>query len=184
MASNPMMIPVETIPAHGLTVTFTEADPEFAELLLALENHGPAATGTATLELTPWPRRLDVQGRIEAQTTLTCSRGLEPYRQPLVGEFTHIFLRDGRAGRPSRRQREDEELGLELESHDLDREPLVGDTVDLASVLNEELQLAVPYKPLCLDECEGPCPNMEATASRPDAIDPRWAALKALKLDR
>jgi uncharacterized protein len=65
---------------------------------------------------------------------------------------------------------------------------LVGDTVDLVELLHEELQLALPVKPLCTEACRGICPgcgaelNEEECTCTPE-VDPRWEILKGLKLE-
>jgi uncharacterized protein len=69
--------------------------------------------------------------------------------------------------------------------------------IDLEQSLREQLILALPYAPLCKDDCrglcgrcgsdlnEGPCkcpPEPKIDESLPKAEDKRWAALKNVKL--
>ena len=63
---------------------------------------------------------------------------------------------------------------------------LQGDLVDLEPLLRDAVVLALPFQPLCQDDCPGLCPECGARlADDPDhghdaPVDPRWAALSAL----
>ena len=62
----------------------------------------------------------------------------------------------------------------------------MGDTLDLAAVLREELMLAMPSKPLCTVDCKGICAGCGAElnvakCTCPPKIDARWSALATLK---
>ena len=182
-----LRIDLERLPEEGLTVSVDRAHAGFAALLDEAsdgldEQDAQPPTGTARFEITPWPGRLDVVGRIDAELPLVCARGLDPYRQPLQTEFSHVLLRTPGAARAEE---------VELSADDLDRSEFLGTELDLTLILREELQLALPAKPLCTTPCDGPCPNwgdgvqMGEVGQDPkgdDAVDPRWAALAGLKL--
>ena len=63
---------------------------------------------------------------------------------------------------------------------------LQDDLVDLEPLLRDAVVLALPFQPLCRDDCPGLCTECGARlADDPDhaheaAIDPRWAALAQL----
>ena len=67
---------------------------------------------------------------------------------------------------------------------------LEGDLVDLEPLLRDAVVLALPFQPLCEDDCPGLCTECGARlADDPDhahdePIDPRWAGLTALQQDR
>ncbi len=176
--SNPLRIPVEEIPDRGEELVVDAAVAQFATLLAeASENE---ASGRAELTLVRWPRRVDVEGTLTAEVGQTCVRCLNPYRQPLERGIFQILLRE-----PESPDDDDDEV--ELTDFDLDRSEIVDATVDLETLLREEIQLALPLKPLCKDDCKGICQgcgaelNAEACTCEPE-IDSRWAALKDLKL--
>ena len=80
-----------------------------------------------------------------------------------------------------------DDLGLELATDDLDVYPYTGDVIDLEPLVREQFVLAVPYAPLCKDDCRGLCPqcgvDRNVTACECEKpIDPRFAALQGLKL--
>jgi uncharacterized protein len=79
------------------------------------------------------------------------------------------------------------EDGAEVAEGDLDLFPFDGDKIDLEPLMREQFVLAIPYAPLCKEDCKGLCPQCgidrntaSCTCEKP--IDPRLAALKGLKL--
>jgi len=66
--------------------------------------------------------------------------------------------------------------------------PLGHHHVDLEPLAREALTLALPLAPLCSDGCRGLCPTCGADLNQGDCacppadVDPRWAALDALRL--
>lgn len=78
------------------------------------------------------------------------------------------------------------------DDHDLDDETsrLEDDLVDLEPLLRDAVVLALPFTPLCEDDCPGLCAECGARlAEDPDhsheePIDPRWAGLTALTQDQ
>lgn len=61
------------------------------------------------------------------------------------------------------------------------------DLIDLEPLLRDAVVLALPFQPLCMEDCPGLCPECGVRlADDPDhaheaAIDPRWAGLADLK---
>ncbi len=69
-----------------------------------------------------------------------------------------------------------------LSSADLDVRFYAEPWLDLAELAAEQLQLAVPMKPLCHEDCQGLCPSCGADLNRgrcacPPSRDGRWNAL-------
>jgi uncharacterized protein len=66
---------------------------------------------------------------------------------------------------------------------------LEGDLLDLEPLLRDAVVLALPFQPLCEDDCPGLCTECGARlADDPDhtheePIDPRWAKLTTLEND-
>lgn len=74
-----------------------------------------------------------------------------------------------------------------LEDGDLDLFGYKGEEVDLEPLFRELFVLAIPYAPLCKEECQGLCPQCGtdrnyAKCGCDKPIDPRFVALKSLKL--
>jgi uncharacterized metal-binding protein YceD (DUF177 family) len=83
--------------------------------------------------------------------------------------------------------KDDDDLGVELATDDLDVFPYTGDAIDLEALVREQFVLSVPYAPLCKEDCLGLCPQCGtdrnvAPCDCEKPIDPRFAALQGLKL--
>ncbi|WP_445257612.1 YceD family protein [Nocardioides aurantiacus] len=123
------------------------------DLRLEAVMEGVLVTGTATADL-------------EGQ----CSRCLEPIEDSITVDLQELFVYDDRAA--SHGDDEDDDVSR-LEDDLLDLEPLLRDAV----------VLALPYQPLCRDDCPGLCVECGARLAddpdhrHEDPIDPRWAAL-------
>jgi len=149
------------------------------------------------LTLTATPQGVLVQGTINAVAHLTCGRCLIAYTESVEAEFAHLYvIRSGPdpAGQQVREfgagvldAESGEEVHLPLSSdEDLDTSPLVDGCVDLGPVLAEVLDLALPMKPLCREDCPGLCPTCGRSLDsggcdcKTEDIDPRLAALARL----
>jgi uncharacterized protein len=114
-----------------------------------------------------------VTGTATAALEGECVRCLEPITDELSAPFQELFVYDDH-GIPE----EDDEVSM-LEADLLDLEPLLRDAV----------VLALPFQPLCEDDCPGLCTECGARlADDPDhtheaPIDPRWAKLTTLEND-
>jgi uncharacterized protein len=61
-----------------------------------------------------------------------------------------------------------------------------GDLIDLEPALRDQVVLALPFQPLCTDDCPGLCPECgvrlveEPGHQHEDTVDSRWSALQGL----
>jgi uncharacterized protein len=112
-----------------------------------------------------------VTGTARAVLEGECARCLEPISDEIEVRFQELFVYDDLDVDP------DEELEVSTLRHDL---------VDLEPLLRDAVVLALPFQPLCQDDCPGLCPECGARlADDPDhghdaPVDPRWAALSGL----
>ncbi len=170
-------IGVEDIPDAGIALEVDSRDTTLLALLAeAAEGRAGALAGFVSLQVEPWPKRVDITGTLSGRIPLVCARCLEGYVQDVDREFSQILAR-GAA---------DDDEEIELRRSDLDRSELVGDTLDLQEIVREELMLSLPTKPLCRTECKGICPGCgaelnDAECTCAPVVDERWAALAALK---
>lgn len=170
---------VEDIPSAGFTLEVDSRDEKFLGLLAEVaDGSAGALAGHARVEVEPWPKRIDLSGTLSARVPMTCARCLEGYIEKLERPFAQILARGLHT--------EASEEEVQLHARDLDRSELVGDTLDFASILREELMLAIPTKPLCSTDCKGICAGCGAELNVAECtcapqIDDRWAALAALK---
>jgi uncharacterized protein len=117
----------------------------------------------------------------------------------LLGGGYALRLRFGAAlSGPCMRCLKDAAPTVEVEAREVDRpgegeeleSPYVrGETLDLATWARDAFALAAPIQVLCRDDCAGLCPVCAADLNEAgpehrheDALDPRWAKLRELKL--
>lgn len=94
-----------------------------------------------------------VRGRFKTTVEIECSRCLRPYTMDLDLPIEEALPISGHL--PDIPVDEDEEEDSEIE-----QDPLFVDNIyDLTELLRQSIILAVPIKPLCLEECKGLCPH-------------------------
>jgi uncharacterized protein len=118
-----------------------------------------------------------VTGTARAHLVGECTRCLDPLQQELEVDLQELYTYDEDDRRRSG-------------GEDDDTSTLEGDLLDLEPVLRDAVVLALPFGPLCREDCPGLCPECGARlADDPEhdhgeAIDPRWEALTALTDER
>jgi uncharacterized protein len=118
---------------------------------------------------------VDVAGSLQLDAELVCSRCLSLSKQTLTIPFHERFTEANELN-----QEEDEE---EDEIVHFVKE----DQVDLAPYVDENVLLALPYVPLCDEQCRGLCPecghnlNEAQCECKVERIDPRLAGLADFK---
>jgi DUF177 domain-containing protein len=119
-----------------------------------------------------------VTGTAQVELEGECARCLEPIEDTLQVDLQELFVYD--------------DPGSAVRGDDLDDDVsrLEGDLIDLEPLLRDAVVLALPFQPLCRDDCPGLCIECGARLSddpdhRHDApVDPRWAALGDAVVDR
>lgn len=120
-----------------------------------------------------------VSGVASAKAVGACVRCLDPVRLDVRARFQELFAYTDRAAH----HRE-----VAAEDDDDEVYELVDDLVDLESVLLDAVVPALPFQPLCREDCPGLCPQCgtplaQAPDHRHDEIDPRWSALRSLTVE-
>lgn len=146
-----------------------------------------AGHGHADLELYSEGSHVFASGTFKGELTVACSRCVEPVKIPIEERLMVTFM-------PAHEMPADDDdapaaegEGLEVAAEDLDLFPYEGEHVDLLPLFREQFVLAVPYAPLCREDCKGLCPQCgidrnSTTCACEKPIDPRLAGLKNLKL--
>ncbi len=115
--------------------------------------------------------------RIAYGGRLECSRCLASYPFETREDFSLILTKRAAAA--------GKEVSLEGEDFDacFYDEPVVS----VAPIAEERIQMAVPMKPLCREDCRGLCPrcgedwNVADCGCALESADPRWEVLRDLK---
>ncbi len=118
-----------------------------------------------------------VTGTADADLEGECVRCLEPIVDAVHVDLQELFVYD------------DPDHDLRGDDEDDDVSRLEKDLIDLEPLLRDAVVLALPFQPLCREDCPGLCVECGARlADDPDhrheePIDPRWAALGDIAAD-
>ena len=121
-----------------------------------------------------------VSGTVAATVAGECVRCLDPVSRPLVVDIQELYAYPGR----ERVAHHEREAGQDEAAEDLPR--LEGDLIDLEPAVRDAVVLALPFQPVCRDDCPGLCPQCGVRLEQDpghghDEVDPRWAALRQLE---
>lgn len=120
-----------------------------------------------------------VEGKISGTIEVDCNRCLQSIESSLDFPFTAVFVTT---------ENYTQEKEAELRTHDLEVAVFEGDKIDLTEIVREQILLNLPAQIFCLEDCRGLCQKCGANRNLIDCnceeieTDPRWSALKKLKL--
>ncbi len=187
---NPFRVLVRDLPASrrvAVTPAFVAEAVKGLPLRDALD--GEASTlddgGAAQVELYGDGENVHVNGKVTGKVTVACSRCVGPVAIEL-DEPIHVTYLPVHA-MPAELDEDSAGEGVELAENDLDVYPYDGEAVDLEPLVREQYVLAVPFAPLCREDCLGLCPQCGADRNHAPCacekpVDPRFEALQGLKL--
>jgi DUF177 domain-containing protein len=101
-------------------------------------------------------RRIQAQGKIKTAISLVCVRCLEPFELKINSRFDIILFPKEMIDQRS----------TALEDEDLEYIFYDNDQIDLEKILVEQVNLFIPFKPVCRAECKGICPGCGANLNR------------------
>lgn len=189
-----MVVKIEEIQEQGLQVKERLGLEQLAE---ALEGSGFKAT--EPLEYEASLRKVSggvlLEGRFTGRLAAPCRRCLDEARLELPVRFL-LNLVPQRQALPGVEDEEDAESqdrgsgesAGSFELDEADEEPFDGKQIDLDPIFREQMLLALPMNALCREDCQGLCPqcgqnlNQARCGCQTQWEDPRWAALKSLKV--
>lgn len=180
-----MRVHLDEIPITGLTLTM-EDRPEV--VCKAFESHAQkdfefVAPLKVHLQLKKLGDNVIMTGHLATQVHMQCSRCLEGLDQAVATDFHVVYMTQfpERLTQPSKGD-------LVLTADDMGLMLFENDIIDPGQALFEEALAAIPQKPLCTDKCRGLCATCGKNLNTGQCTcgthppDPRWTALKNLKL--
>ncbi|HBQ20961.1 MAG TPA: hypothetical protein DD708_03375 [Deltaproteobacteria bacterium] len=111
---------------------------------LKLSFQGPVSIG---LEITKDKDIIFFQGHLKVSLTLPCSRCVENMAYEIDEFFSPVFAH----GKDPHREK------AELSLEDLDITYFDKDEIDVGEIIEEQVGLLLPLKPLCSERCQGLC---------------------------
>jgi uncharacterized protein len=193
-----LIVHIDEIKDAGLELA---RDLPAAELDATLR--APPATGFGTHRDARLESRLErvndidivFRGRFQVEAEAECRRCLVPVPVSIPVDFTLDLVRqDGldaaiRAGGGAAGEDDGEgSLGASFDPTEDGQVPFTGKRVDVWPALREQLLLALPMHAQCRDDCKGLCQvcggnlNEETCSCEQSVPDPRWSALRSVKL--
>jgi uncharacterized protein len=164
-SNNPFLLNVGFI-VHQ-TVGYSRKFPfEFPAVFLPPDTSLEGLNGC--VQVTRTAQGLLVQVELEADSLVECGRCLTEFQQHLAIDFAELYAFSLKTVTES---------GLILPENG---------KIDLAPLVREEMQLAIPINPVCQPDCKGLCPvcgeNLNETTCdhSQDEIDPRLDKLRSL----
>jgi len=176
---------IDRIPEEGLDLEFDEKPASFP-VLNEIEASGECVFPEPIHnELTVSRVRdmVSVKGTVETRIQIPCARCLEASEIPLKKRLNVCFTRNmPEMEGPTTKD------GVEIRDEVIGLVPFEGEEIELDEVIQEQVVISLPPRPLCRDECKGLCPRCGADLNR-DPCDcdttrynEQFAALKDLKL--
>jgi uncharacterized protein len=151
------------------------------DLVMDVTGYGNTSRIQGKVTLTRTDRGILVEGVLNTEVELACSRCLKQFRCPLTLNIEEEYFPtvDVVSGAPLTIP---DEFGCFTidENHEL----------DLTEAVHQYALLAVPMKPLCRPDCAGLCPvcgqnlNLGQCQCPPPEADPRWAKLREIGLSQ
>ena len=141
-----MQISIKKIPESGLLLHDTlELDDELiiekeSFFLNDLDHH---------LQLKRDREKILVKGSLNTAVSLKCVRCLEDFEFDVQSKYDVILFPVNMV----------EYNKVSLESEELEYIFYEGDRIDLVKILAEQINLYIPFNPLCGKDCKGICPN-------------------------
>jgi uncharacterized protein len=170
-----------------MILKLSEIDESPLRLEQSLELAGPRAAdgsrlvpGRASLvgEVRRGTAGVELRARWEATLRLQCSRCLETF-ELAAGEDFFLILTPAATEFGAQEQ--------EMQAEDACLFHVEGEAAQLAEVVAEQIQLYLPLKPICREDCAGLCQTCGADRNRVECgcrrveVDPRLAPLLAMK---
>lgn len=175
-----MKIKVDQIPAEGMSV---ELEKDFAWLKQhqahsLLEEASFERPLASNVFLQRQGRDVLVRGRLSLPIRATCVRCLEPFPFTLSNDFDLLLMprremlelederpsrrRRGRSDRdvgnePRKPARKKETVETELTAEDIGTDVYFSGMIDLDRLIDEHMNLAVPMRFICREDCKGLC---------------------------
>ncbi|MFZ4371677.1 MAG: YceD family protein [Mycobacterium sp.] len=172
--NSPLVIDVSRLGRRpGSMMTVDQRVPSPVRIGLDLIAIEPGAEMDLDLRFEAVSEGVLVSGTVFAPTRGECARCLGPITGDVEIALTELFAYP------------DSITESTTESDEVGR--VIDQTVDLAQPIIDAVGLALPFVPVCAQDCPGLCPQCGAAMATAEAghhhelIDPRWAKLAAMR---
>jgi uncharacterized protein len=164
--SNPLLINAAELLRRPGSERRLSLQPTVADLGITDPKFDPGATVDVTLRLESLTDGIVVDGVLSAPWADSCRRCLAPASGEVVCDVAELYQHVVTGP---------------------DAFEIIGDQIDVAAMIRENILLEAPIAPLCRPDCAGLCPtcgidlNTSACDCVTAVIDPRWEVLSQFK---
>lgn len=170
-----MQIEVDSLDEAGAPFAHSYADAE-----LDLEDERARIAGETQISgrAARKSEQIRVHGALQTNVEVLCDRCLTPIETHVAIEFDVTYVPLAIDASKEASELQDEEMSFSVYE---------GEAIDVDELVREQVLLALPTRLLCREDCKGLCPtcgadlNRQTCACKQREVDPRWAALAALK---
>ncbi len=144
------IVKIENIPPNGLRIQ-NEWDIHTVEEILQqdIAIYKPRSPLSFNLSFSLLGEKVICEGSFQTEIDINCVCCLTEYRQLLTADFRYVLW-------PQTTARVEREL--ELHHDDMEIGYYHGDSLDLFSLMREQIYLSLPLNPHCHEGCRGLCP--------------------------
>lgn len=143
-----MKIALNAISEEKIQHTFFIDEQSFEKMLTEKPSSFSLQEASLECSLSKIGERVYISGNINAEFLVECSRCLTLTTAMASDTFTYVFI-------PVPERWEND---VELSAEELDVVFYHGDIIDLTDIIIEQINLLVPLRILCRDDCKGLCP--------------------------
>ncbi len=178
-----MKLTVESIPSEGIDINLSSQGSFDQGELEALGSEADVALCrpvSGHMQIYRLDQEVYVNGDLETAVGQTCCRCLGAFELPVHADVSYTFQPMGES-QPEEQELKEEDPRISFYTRS---------EIDLAPIAIEQIQLAIPMKPLCAPECRGLCPACGANRNEGDCgceeekVDERFAVLKDFKVNK
>jgi uncharacterized metal-binding protein YceD (DUF177 family) len=134
-------------------------------------------------------RKALVRARFQVPLSGQCKRCLKSVRLDEPVDLTRAYVPEDQAVNAPGEHRRGEAEGS-FDPGVVDEVSYAGKEIDLTLAVREQILLQIPSSPLCSEDCLGLCPKCGKDLNEGECgcdravLDPRWAALKGIQLQK
>jgi uncharacterized protein len=154
MESEYMKIETHHIPSQGFDLTFEEQAAAFESLKQLIDSAVCDFISPIQIDLNVMPMRdlIRVKGTLETVVRQACVRCLGDFDYGLKTRFILNY-----SNQIPEDLHDQETQGIELTAQQIGITFYKGDEIDFSDAIQEQVVLAIPYKPICSEGCKGLC---------------------------
>ncbi|WP_429885454.1 YceD family protein [Geoalkalibacter halelectricus] len=183
---NSLRVSVEKIKENEVALDIAETAESFPALEELIQRAECRFVGSITGRIRIYFANgfFEVEGQVAARVLLPCSRCLQEVETPLRADISATFASE----LPLIEGGESDEV--ELTAEDMGLLPVEGDEIDLREVIQEQIIMELPLRPLCGTDCRGICPFCGANLNdgdcgcRAPVFNNKFAALKDFRAEK